>query len=64
MDLEDKIIKDMQHLNLICVSTSQILCSDYLQLGKRMKEIVFWNENYSHGYLKKMSAFKLIDICF
>lgn len=53
MELEDKIIKDMQHLNLICVSTSQILCSDYPQLGRGMKEIVFWNENLLPWIFKK-----------
>lgn len=53
MELEDKVIKNMQHLNLICVSTSQILCSDYPQLGREMKEIVFWNESLFPWIFKK-----------
>lgn len=67
MELEDKIIHDMQYLNLmifICMSTSQIICSEHPQLGMVMKKTVFAMRAYSHRYSKKMSAFQLISICF
>lgn len=49
---------------LISVSTSQIIGFEHPHLAMGMKEIIFAVKAYSHGYLKKMSAFKLINTCF
>lgn len=49
---------------LISVSASQIIGFEQPHLVTGMKEMIFAMKAYSHGYLKKMSAFKLINTCF